>query len=321
MTNTVPWGKQGAAFEPGGPIPMLTCRLIKSQSPRGLGRAWHGLGSEAPSGPSCHGEKYGADDQGAKQNAQGPGDRVGQHGGAFAAEIGAEGGSIGIDGLGELLLVLGQGSSREQGERAGVAAGKEVLDLAVRFAGDQRLLQAGAIAFVLEDADLNRTVAVESKPGETDQLERNEQGVEESPAPGSAEAAAALQGIVRIIGSEDNTQPQQDHRQQEASPSEGAMLRPELRRSANRVAIPQGQRPPRVRGGRYGDLHRPARLCRWPTGATMTRLVFGRTRWSTPVSRTAVRFRSAPFPPPTCRPRPVRHPGAAMVSTGHEEGD
>jgi len=29
---------------------------------------------------------------------QGPGDRVAQHGGAFAAEIGAEGGSIGIDG-------------------------------------------------------------------------------------------------------------------------------------------------------------------------------------------------------------------------------
>ncbi len=49
MTNTVPWDKQGAAFEPGGPIPMLTCRLIKPQSPRGLGWAWHGLGSEAPS--------------------------------------------------------------------------------------------------------------------------------------------------------------------------------------------------------------------------------------------------------------------------------
>jgi hypothetical protein len=31
MTNTIPWGKQGAAFEPGGPIPMLTCRLNKPQ--------------------------------------------------------------------------------------------------------------------------------------------------------------------------------------------------------------------------------------------------------------------------------------------------
>jgi len=34
MTNTIPWGKQGAAFEPGGPIPMLTCRPINPQSPR-----------------------------------------------------------------------------------------------------------------------------------------------------------------------------------------------------------------------------------------------------------------------------------------------
>ena len=108
MTNTVPWGQQGAAFDPGRPIPMLTCRLIKPQSPRGLGRAWHGLGSEAPSELPCHGEEDGADDQGVKQNAQGPGDRVAQHGGAFAAESGAEGGSIGIDGLGELLLVIGE---------------------------------------------------------------------------------------------------------------------------------------------------------------------------------------------------------------------
>ncbi len=89
---------------------MLTCRLIKPQSPRGLGRAWHGLGlgSEAPSELPCHGEEDGADDQGAKQNAQGPGDRVAQHGAAFAAEIGAEGGFLGIDGLGKLLLVIGE---------------------------------------------------------------------------------------------------------------------------------------------------------------------------------------------------------------------
>jgi hypothetical protein len=61
MTNTVPWGKQGAAFEPGGPIPMLTCRLIKPQSPRGLGWAWHGLGSEAPSELPCNGEADGGE--------------------------------------------------------------------------------------------------------------------------------------------------------------------------------------------------------------------------------------------------------------------
>ncbi|HRD41758.1 MAG TPA: hypothetical protein PLI52_03220 [Prochlorococcaceae cyanobacterium AMR_MDS_5431] len=35
---------------------------------------------------------------------------------------------------------------------------------------------------------------------------------------------------------------------------------------------------------------------------------FSRTRWLTPMFRTAVRFRSAPLQ------------GAAMVSTGHEEG-
>jgi len=52
---------------------MLTCRLIKPRSPRGLGRAWHGLGSEAPSELPCNGEKDGSHDQGAEQNAQGSG--------------------------------------------------------------------------------------------------------------------------------------------------------------------------------------------------------------------------------------------------------
>jgi len=52
--------------------------------------------------------------------------------------------------------------------------------------------------------------------------------------------------------------------------------------------------------------------------ATLKGFGFGRTRWLTPVLRTAVRFRSAPFPRSRfCR----KHCGAAMVSTGYEEGD
>ena len=60
-------------------------------------------------------------------------------------------------------------------------------------------------------------------------------------------------------------------------------------------------------GGR-SPVHRAASLIvRSP--CRMRRSDLDRTRWLTPVFRTAVRFRSAPLQ------------GAAMVSTGHEEGD
>ncbi len=53
---------------------------------------------------------------------------------------------------------------------------------------------------------------------------------------------------------------------------------------------------------RYGHAHPTHPRLSGARGGTIQKFGFGRTRWSTPVFRTAVRFRSAPFSPlPPCR--------------------
>jgi len=68
----------------------------------------------------------------------------------------------------------------------------------------------------------------------------------------------------------------------------------------------------------FGHAHRPWLLLLQDGGAILPMSVFGPSRWLTPMFRTAVRFRSAPFPRSRYRRKPR---GAAMVSTGHKEGD
>ena len=68
----------------------------------------------------------------------------------------------------------------------------------------------------------------------------------------------------------------------------------------------------------FGHAHQPWLLRLQDGSAILQGSVFGPTRWLTPVFRTAVRFRSAPFPRSRYRRKPR---GAAMVSTGHKEGD
>ncbi len=63
-----------------------------------------------------------------------------------------------------------------------------------------------------------------------------------------------------------------------------------------------GRSAPSWHPARYGHAHPTNAQLSGARGGIIQKFGFGRTRWSTPVFRTAVRFRSAPFSPlPPCR--------------------
>ena len=116
-----------------------------------LGWYW-GFLESGPSKLASDREENGADDQGTEQNAKGSWYGVLQHLGAFGAEVGAEGGAVGLNCLGKLLLVISKRSGGDRGERTGVAASEQGLQVGVGGAARHGPLKGGGVFFTLQDA-------------------------------------------------------------------------------------------------------------------------------------------------------------------------